>query len=421
MGYYDELDDEIDREMGWKRGKRGGKDSPRRDPAYWQAILKTAHIVSSPIWRFFGSLRRGTFKVIFFPILAPHSFIKRTTTSGEVVVVKRSLMWRLFDGIITRILLTPIILALFMMVLVYCSTHPQAVHALSNPRGYGIYYEKVTIETDDHLQLSAWYMPPLNAEEVAFDPEASLLQKWPGVVVCHGMGSSHDEYLPLAQELHKAGFAVLMLDTRGQGESKGSVTYGLKERFDIVAGARFLRGAPYVDESKVCVVGRDIDAIAALQAATIDPGITAVAADGLWQKFDERTKDIFSQPMPQTGPLSFNGGRMPTQWLAPLYTLTFKISVRDPLNQLDPDTVVRNIKQPVLFVARLGDQYAPVQDILALAHVAGSKHDVIIDKNPVDDVVEKRIVEFLMQSTGWKGPKAHGAQQIQDLLKNQVK
>jgi len=41
-----------------------------------------------------------------------------------------------------------------------------------------------------------------------------------------------------------------------------------------------LREMPYVDETKVCVVGHDIGATAALQATALDSSITAVVADG---------------------------------------------------------------------------------------------------------------------------------------------
>lgn len=418
MAYYDELDQEIDKEMGWTAGR---KYKLKRGPDYWHALLKTAK-ASSPLFRFVGKILRAISKVVFFPIISPLGYSRRFNAHGDVIVVKRSLFWRITDGVLTRVLLTPVLLGIFLIAMVYASTHPQTVRAVTNPDSFGIYFKRVSLTTVDRQLLAGWYLPPINADEVAFDPEGVLTQKWPGVVVCHGLGGSHDQYLPLARQLHEAGFAVLMLDMRGQGESEpAAVTYGLRERFDVLAAVKFLRETPYVDESKVCVVGHDIGATAALQAATLDSSITAVVADGLWLKFEDRARDIFSRPPASAGTWAANGGRLPTQWLAPLYSLTFEIAIRDRLQQLDPETVVRSIHtQPVLFVARTGDEYAPVQDILTLATSAGSKHEVFIDSASARADTERRMTSFLVRATNWKGPKSHGAQLIQNLLNNQV-
>jgi acetyl esterase/lipase len=151
---------------------------------------------------------------------------------------------------------------------------------------------------------------------------------------------------------------------------------------DVLSAVKYLREINYVDETKVCVVGHDIGATAALQAAALDSSIAAVVADGMWLKFEDRAREIFSRPPDGTAWAS-RGGRMPTQWLAPLYTMAFEIGVRDRLSQLDPDAVVKSIHtQPVLFIARTGAEFAPVQDVLALATNAGGKHDVFID-NPM--------------------------------------
>lgn len=421
MGYYDELDHEIDKEMGWHRG--GKPPSPRRSPDYWLAILRTAKATSSPLWRIIGKFLRGIAKIAFFPIISPLGYTKHFNVHGDMVIVKRSLFWRIGDGLLTRALLTPVILAVFLIGMVYASTHPRTVQAIATPDSYGIYFKRVNVFTLDNQRLTAWYIPPINADQVAFDPNGTLLQKWPAAVVCHGLGASQDQYLPLAKMLHDAGFAVLMLDMRGQGESDpAAVTYGLRERMDVLAGVKFLRESPYVDETKVCVVGHDIGATAALQAAALDSSITAVVADGLWLKFEDRAREIFSRPTSDTSAWTGSGGRLPTQWLAPLYTTTFEITIRERMSQLDPDIVVRGIHtQPVLFVARIGGEYAPVQDVLTLASNAGSHHEVFVENPLSTSDTDRRTVQFLIKMTGWKGPKLQLPPEVQELLQNQVK
>ena len=423
MGYYDELDKEIDEEMGWKRPgkKRDAKaGSPRRRPDYWQALLRTAKASSNPLWHMLWRIARTLGKVAFYPMISPLGYARRFNLEGDMMIVKRSFVWRICDGILTRAILAPLILTAFLLILVYSGTHPRVVQAIATPDSYGIYFQRVSLVTVDNERLTAWYIPPYNASQVAVDPEGTLLQKWPGAVLCHGLGASNDQYLPLARRLHGLGFAVLMVDLRGQGESDpAAVTYGLRERMDVLAGVKFLREVPSVDMTKVCVVGHDIGATAALQATTLDSSIAGAVADGLWPKFEDRARDIFSHSPARAG--SNQGGKLPTEWLAPLYTMAFEIAVRDRLSQLDPDAMVRSIhNQPVLFIARIGPEYLPVQDVLKMATNAGSRHEVCIENpnTPGDSVA--RTAQFLVKVTGWRGPKLHGSEEIQELFKHQV-
>jgi hypothetical protein len=217
MSEYDELDEEIDREMGWHRG--GKKRVPRRSagPSYWEALRQMARGAARPLWRLGMKILRGLAKVAFFPVISPLGYTKHFDVHGDMMIVKRPLAWRLCDGVLTRALLTPVILAVFMIGMVYASTHPRTVRAVATPDSLGLYFKRVGLLTVDNQQLTAWYIPPINAEQIAADPEGTLLQKWPGVVLCHGLGASHDQYLPLAGRMHGLGFAVLMLDMRGQG------------------------------------------------------------------------------------------------------------------------------------------------------------------------------------------------------------
>ena len=102
--------------------------------------------------------------------------------------------------------------------------------------------------------------------------------------------------------------------------------------------------------------------------------------------------------------------------------MTFEIAVRDSLSQLDPIRVVRGIHtQPVLFIARTGNVYAPLQDVLAYASTEGSKHEVFIDNPNVEGDSEARTRDFLMKVTGWKGPSSAHSEQMKNLLQSEIK
>src|SRR4051812_23745725 len=98
MGHYDELEHEIDQEMGWGKGKK--KPSARRGPDYWQALLRTARASTSPLRRLTGNASRAIGAVIFFPIISPLGYSKHFNIHGDMIVVKRSMLWRLLDGVL---------------------------------------------------------------------------------------------------------------------------------------------------------------------------------------------------------------------------------------------------------------------------------------------------------------------------------
>jgi hypothetical protein len=167
-------------------------------------------------------------------------------------------------------------------------------------------------------------------------------------------------------------------------------------------------------------MGHDIGAVAALQAAALDSSITAVVADGLWPNFGDRATGIFERAL---GP-----GWPSVHWLAPLYTAAFEVSLRDRISQVDTDAIARSLRtQPVLFVARTAPQYAAIGDVVALASTVEAKHEVIVaDEGGVasgdkgKSRLDSDIKDFLMQATGWKGPKYHAVHQIEQLLQNRV-
>lgn len=93
------------------------------------------------------------------------------------------------------------------------------------------------------------------------------------VLVLHGIGdsraSSVDYFAPV---FLTNGYAVLAPDSRAHGESGGSiVTYGVLERFDTLAWAKWLRAKGCM---KVYGLGESLGASILLQAAAEEPAFS---------------------------------------------------------------------------------------------------------------------------------------------------
>lgn len=91
------------------------------------------------------------------------------------------------------------------------------------------------------------------------------VNKVPGVVLCHGFGSSYRSVESPARMLANSGVAVLIFDFRGHGKSDGIVD----ENFvaDVIAAWVFLRNHPAIDPGRMGLAGHSMGALAAILAA----------------------------------------------------------------------------------------------------------------------------------------------------------
>jgi hypothetical protein len=141
-------------------------------------------------------------------------------------------------------------------------------------------FELVAINTANHAQMKAWYVRPSD-----WNHESVLL--------LHGVADNRDGMTGYAAMFLKAGYAVLLPDSRAHGESGGSIaTYGVLERNDVGQWARWLQ-----ERSDGCVdlFGESMGAAIALQAAAVTPGLCAVVVESSFSSFREIAYDRISQ------------------------------------------------------------------------------------------------------------------------------
>lgn len=133
----------------------------------------------------------------------------------------------------------------------------------------------MAFQTSDGLLLSADYYPPAGGDGPA-----------PFVILLHMSQSSRVAWVPLAEPLQKAGFAVLALDLRGHGESRTEeLAQRVKDRDallyedmykDLRAAYDWMASQEEVDRSRFALVGADVGASVALRYATYDRSVDAI-------------------------------------------------------------------------------------------------------------------------------------------------
>src|SRR5947209_9967315 len=147
--------------------------------------------------------------------------------------------------------------------------------------GVGARPEKVEFTGLDGHKLEGWFVP---------GPDAGAAP-WPVVLLVYGYGGYKEQMVGYAGILHSGGFATMMFDMPGSGRRRGQpVTLGFRERWDLIAAARYLGSRPDVDPERIGVLGVSMGAATAILAAADEPSIKAIVSDSAYADLTEMVK-----------------------------------------------------------------------------------------------------------------------------------
>ncbi|WP_280269935.1 alpha/beta hydrolase [Nocardia wallacei] len=115
----------------------------------------------------------------------------------------------------------------------------------------------------------------------------------PGVVLCHGFSGTMDRLFDYAERFAGAGFAALVFDYRGFGESDGTprqVPDISGQLADIRAAVAFARGHERIDADRIMLWGNSLGGAHAVAVAADDPRIGGVVAQIPFNGFPKRVQ-----------------------------------------------------------------------------------------------------------------------------------
>lgn len=189
--------------------------------------------------------------------------IVAVVSGARSVLRKRRRSSQLAGGAAT---VTLVAVAVFVIAPAVAATNVPPTHVGATPATLGLHHEAVTLTTIDGVTLAGWYLPGTNGA---------------GVVLMHGAGSTRSDVLAQAAVLVERGYAVIMIDARGHGDSGGTaMDLGWYGDLDIAAGTAFLASQVDIDRNRIGVVGFSMGGEEAIGAAAADPLIRAVVAEG---------------------------------------------------------------------------------------------------------------------------------------------
>ena len=139
------------------------------------------------------------------------------------------------------------------------------------PKDFNLSYEDVTFKTKDGVTISAWLIHGGTDKVIIqshFGVQCSrcgFTQEGKGMMK-NALWTSDIHFLDQAKYLVEAGYSVLMYDMRNHGDSEQTdfVSWGVKERLDLLAAVQFVANHPNYSKASIGLLS-----ICMGQAATV--------------------------------------------------------------------------------------------------------------------------------------------------------
>jgi uncharacterized protein len=305
-------------------------------------------------------------------------------------------------GIILIVLLLVILLIVYLGIGAYAAavlTKPDRnFDPALNPGAFNLEYEEFTYPArGDGVEIAAWYIPSEENERA--------------IILVHGTNNSRtngfiDQFVPFAARLHAAGFSVLMIDLRGHGQSGDArLTFGIKERWDILGGVDWLRARGY-SPGKIGVLGYSLGAGSVIGATAEDEAIGAVWLDSAYVDIDSVLEHSWRtlSGLPQVF-------WYPTKWMARLlYGVDFNASRPvDEIGKIAPRPIfmAHCKKDPLILISHMDRLLAAAQNTKTWVIENCDERTLGLEEEVVPKVFNNHAIGYYVQ------PEEYGRRVIQ--------
>ncbi len=267
------------------------------------------------------------------------------------------MFWWILIGILALILVYFLVGGFAAITMTKVGKHPEYE---DTPASFGVDYHPVVIYSrKDRLKLSAWYLPNPGADRC--------------LLLVHGRNASKQNAITgklpeLGAILVREGFAVLMIDMRGHGESEGKrYTWGEHERRDVLGAIDFLLDKDF-QPGNIAVLGISLGGIAAVGATANDSAIGALILDSAFADLIELVE-----------PNWVNESHLPMFFLGGAYVM-WRIFYGFDLRKVKPVEDIKRIPpRPILIMHSSSDELIDKAHAQQLVKVAPSARLVIFE------------------------------------------
>ncbi len=211
--------------------------------------------------------------------------------------------------------------------------------------------ESITFTTRDDHALSGWLVPADERDRA--------------VVLLHGYTGNRKHMLPRARSLRAHGYTVLLYDARACGESAGAcVTFGYREREDVIAAVKFLKDRGH---ERIACLGVSQGGATILFAAEDLQGVTCVICESV---YDEMTHAVDRRLRRYTGIPGWLGASL----LIPFAEHRLDLSIDD----VKPIAHIAKLPCPVYIISGDHDDRTLTEDTQRLFDAARVPKDLCL-------------------------------------------
>lgn len=248
-----------------------------------------------------------------------------------------------------------------------------------SPADLQLPFEEFWFNSAHDQRLHAWFIPS--------EPPVRGT-----IFYLHGVGDNKISGLRLAQVFHARRFNVMMYDSRAHGRSEGRYcTYGFYEKFDVAKAIDCLGERGKSSLGKIGLFGTSMGAAIAVQAASVEPRIRAVVAEGCFTNLRTITVDYQRRLL-----------RMPWHFLRNVAMKRSEHIAHFSHHEVSPLRALAKVNVPILFIhgkndARIRYQYS--EQLFAAAHepkdlylIDGANHTDI--HSIAQEEYEERVARF---------------------------
>lgn len=206
----------------------------------------------------------------------------------------------------------------------------------------------VRITAYDGAQLEGWFLRSRSAGRGC-------------VLILHGIGDSRAGSVGFAPLFLEAGYSVLVPDSRAHGQSGGEfVTYGLLEKHDVLAWARWLQSAGC---TRTYALGESFGGAALIQASAMEPLFRAIVAESAYSDLRSVAQYRIRQTMGGDSPWSDVSAR----WLIAGGIGFARLRYGFDFDKASPVQAIVQTKAPILLIHGAEDRGTPAKHSMELA------------------------------------------------------
>ena len=219
-----------------------------------------------------------------------------------------------------------------------------------SPKEFGFEYQTYQFESESGHKIHSWYIPAKEANHAL-------------IILFHGYCGRKEQVMKTVELLSKYGYAFLLIDFHGSGDSSGDTSsIGWTESFDVVASVKFAKNN--LSNNQIILYGTSMGATAIIKAIHDNPdmGVDALMIQSPFQSFYGTINNRFKLMGVPSFPLAQG--------------ITYFFGLINGFNafEFEPASMASKITLPVLLLAGEDDRRAPmIEQMNIFKSLAGPK------------------------------------------------